>query len=234
MESTRINKYLSQVGYCSRRQADKLIETQRVTINGKVPEVGTKVEEGDKVAVDGNIIATQQNKQHTYLLFNKPKNIVCTADQKREKNNIIDFINYPERIFYAGRLDKNSEGLMFMTNDGAIVNQMMRARNLHEKEYQVTVNRPITTEFIHKMQNGIPILDTITRKCKITQTDNQTFTIILTQGLNRQIRRMCEHLEYRVEKLVRTRIMNLELDLPSGKWRHLTKSELINLKQQLS
>lgn len=229
-KETRINKYLSEVGYCSRRAADKLIEAGRVTINGKVPEMGTKLNPEDEVCVDGELIS-EPNKKPVYLAFNKPVGIVCTTDTKVEKNNIIDFINYPKRIFPIGRLDKNSEGLILLTNDGEIVNKILRARNKHEKEYMVIVNKPITKDFIYKMSNGVPILDTITRKCKVEQVTKYEFRIILTQGLNRQIRRMCEHFDYKVKKLRRIRIMNIQLDLPLGKWRHLTKTELEEIKR---
>ena len=222
---TRINKFLSEAGYCSRRTADKLIEQRRVTINGKVPEMGTKIAPGDEVRVDGELISNSEEKP-VYLAFNKPIGIVCTTDTRVEKDNIIDYINYPTRIFPIGRLDKPSEGLIFLTSDGDIVNKILRARNNHEKEYEVTVNRPITSDFIQKMSNGIPILGTVTRKCKVEQLTKYTFKIILTQGLNRQIRRMCEYLDYKVVKLKRTRIMNVSLDVPVGKWRHLTEKEL--------
>jgi 23S rRNA pseudouridine2604 synthase len=224
-EGTRINKYLSEIGYCSRRAADKLIEEGRVTINGKVPEMGTKVMPGDEVSVDGKPTA-EPKEDFVYLAFNKPVGIVCTTDTRVEKNNIIDFINYPKRIFPIGRLDKPSEGLIFLTNDGDIVNKILRARNNHEKEYIVTVNKPVTADFIHKMGNGVPILDTVTRKCQVEQLSKFKFRIILTQGLNRQIRRMCEYFDYRVTRLKRTRIMNIPLDLPSGKWRDITPKEL--------
>ncbi|WP_298520731.1 23S rRNA pseudouridine(2604) synthase RluF [uncultured Kordia sp.] len=225
IQLTRINKFLSEAGYCSRRAADKLIEQRRVTINGKVPEMGTKIAPGDEVRVDGELITNSEEKQ-VYLAFNKPIGIVCTTDTRVEKDNIIDYINYPTRIFPIGRLDKPSEGLIFLTSDGDIVNKILRARNNHEKEYEVTVNRPITSDFIQKMGDGIPILGTLTRKCKVEQLTKYTFKIILTQGLNRQIRRMCEYLDYRVVKLKRTRIMNISLDVPVGKWRHLTEEEL--------
>lgn len=224
-KQTRINKYLSEVGYCSRRAADKLIEQGRVTINDKVPEMGTKVKEGDVVKVDG-ILVNEPKEQPVYLAFNKPIGIVCTTDTGVEKDNIIDFINYPKRIFPIGRLDKPSEGLIFLTNDGDIVNKILRARNNHEKEYLVTVDKPITTEFLRKMRNGVPILDTVTRKCEVIKVSNYQFRIILTQGLNRQIRRMTEYLGYNVKKLKRIRIMNVRLDLPVGKWRDLTTDEL--------
>jgi len=222
---TRINKYLSEVGYCSRRAADKLISEGRVTINGVVPEMGTKIKKEDEVRVDGELISEPKEKP-VYLAFNKPVGIVCTTDTKVEKDNIIDYINYPKRIFPIGRLDKPSEGLIFLTNDGDIVNKILRARNNHEKEYLVTVNKPITNNFIQKMSSGVPILDTVTRKCKVEQISKNKFKIILTQGLNRQIRRMCEFLDYRVVKLKRTRIMNVSLDTQVGKWRNLTDNEI--------
>ena len=225
MKETRINKYLSEVGYCSRRAADKLIEQERVTINGKVPEMGTKITELDEVRVDGKLISEASDKP-VYIAFNKPVGIVCTTDTKRERNNIVDYINYPSRIFPIGRLDKPSEGLIFLTNDGDIVNKILRARNNHEKEYIVTVNKVITPDFIERMGGGIPILDTYTRKCLVEQIDDFQFKIILTQGLNRQIRRMCEYLEYRVTKLKRVRIMNVSLDISVGQWRDLTSNEL--------
>lgn len=230
---TRINKYLSEVGYCSRRAADKLIEQKRVTINGVVPEMGTKIAPSDEVHVDGKLISAHEDKP-IYLAFNKPVGIVCTTDTRVEKDNIIDFINYPTRIFPIGRLDKPSEGLIFLTNDGDIVNKILRARNNHEKEYIVRVNKAITKSFIRKMATGVPILDTVTRKCYVEQTDTHEFKIILTQGLNRQIRRMCEHLEYRVTKLKRVRIMNISLDIPVGKWRKLTDNEMIEINHLIS
>ncbi len=232
-QGIRINKYLSEVGYCSRRAADKLIDQGRITINGVVPELGTKVMDGDIVGVDGEAVGQPLNS-FVYLALNKPVGIVCTTDSGVEKDNIIDFINYPKRIFPIGRLDKPSEGLIFLTNDGDIVNKILRASNQHEKEYVVTVNQPITKEFIERMRNGIPILDTVTRKCRVKQTHKNTFTIVLTQGLNRQIRRMCEYLGYRVVRLKRTRIMNVKLDIAVGKWRHLSNQELADLKKLLS
>ena len=233
MEPVRINKFLSEAGFCSRREADKLIEKGKVTINGKVPEMGTKISLDDEVRVNGMLISAPKEKP-VYLAFNKPIGIVCTTDTRVEKDNIVDFINYPTRIFPIGRLDKPSEGLIFLTNDGDIVNKILRARNNHEKEYLVRVDKPITKEFIHKMGNGIPILDTVTRKCFVEQTGKFEFRIILTQGLNRQIRRMCEYLEYRVRKLKRIRIMNVNLDVPVGKWRHLTKQELKEINRLVS
>ena len=232
-KQTRINKYLSEVGYCSRRAADKLIDQGRVTINGKVPEIGTKITEGDEVRVDGKLISEPQEKP-VYIAFNKPIGIVCTTDTRVEKDNIIDYIKYPKRIFPIGRLDKPSEGLIFLTNDGDIVNKILRARNHHEKEYLVTVDRAITSDFIKRMQNGVPILDTVTRKCKVEQIGKYEFKIILTQGLNRQIRRMCEYLDYNVQRLKRIRIMNVKLDVPVGKWRDLTDTELEEINRLVS
>ncbi|MBX2948539.1 MAG: 23S rRNA pseudouridine(2604) synthase RluF [Crocinitomicaceae bacterium] len=227
---TRINKYLSEIGFCSRRAADKLIEEGRVKINGVIPEMGTKVGKDDQIHVDGKLIQDKKAAP-VYLAFNKPRGIVCTTDTKREKDNIVDFINYPERIFPVGRLDKASEGLIFMTNDGDIVNKILRARNNHEKEYIVRVDLPITAQFLEKMRSGVPILDTVTRECVVEQLDRFKFRIILTQGLNRQIRRMCEYLGYEVKSLKRIRIMNIPLDVPVGQYRHFTQEELDTLNQ---
>lgn len=229
---TRINKYLSEIGYCSRREADKLIEAGRVLVNGKKAEMGVKISPQDKVTVNGEMLNRPKNKK-VYLAFNKPKGIVCTTDTQVEKDNIIDFINYPKRIFPIGRLDKPSEGLIFLTNDGDIVNKILRAQNNHEKEYIVTVNKPITQAFLHKMSNGVPILDTVTKKCFVKQTHKNQFRIILTQGLNRQIRRMCEYFDYRVTDLKRVRIMNVKLDTKVGKWRYLKPEEMEKLTQML-
>lgn len=229
-ELTRINKYLSEIGFCSRRAADKLIEEGRVKINGVIPEMGTKVGKDDQIHVDGKLIQDKKAAP-VYLAFNKPRGIVCTTDTKREKDNIVDFINYPERIFPVGRLDKASEGLIFMTNDGDIVNKILRARNNHEKEYIVRVDLPITSQFLEKMRSGVPILDTVTRECIVEQLDRFKFRIILTQGLNRQIRRMCEYLGYEVKDLKRIRIMNISLDVPVGHYRHFTVEELDTLNQ---
>tara|TARA_B110000196_G_C20940467_1_gene564353 strand:+ start:13 stop:753 length:741 start_codon:yes stop_codon:yes gene_type:complete len=228
---TRINKFLSEIGFCSRRAADKLIEQGRVKINGEVPLMGTKISDADEVSVNGKVVHKPNKKKMVYLAFNKPVGIVCTTDQVRERDNIIDYINYPSRIFPIGRLDKPSEGLIFLTNDGDIVNKILRARNNHEKEYEVTVHKPVTKEFIQAMSSGVPILDTVTRKCKIKQTGKNTFKIILTQGLNRQIRRMCEYLEYEVKKLKRVRIMNIKLDIPVGTYRDFTSKELNQINQ---
>ena len=226
---TRINKFLSESGFCSRREADKLLEQGRITINGIVPELGTKVSYEDEVRVDGKLIREKTEKP-IYLAFNKPVGIECTTNQS-VRDNIVDYINYPKRIFPIGRLDKASEGLIFMTDDGDIVNKILRARNNHEKEYIVTVDRPITDRFIEKMSNGIPILDTVTRKCKVEQISKTVFRIILTQGLNRQIRRMCEYLDYEVVALKRTRIINISLDVHVGRYRELTTDEVQQLNK---
>lgn len=226
---TRLNKYLSEVGFCSRRKADELISEGRVTINDVVPEMGTKVAPGDVVKVNGQLIVPPK-KDNVYLAFNKPVGIVCTTNPK-EKKNIIDYINFPTRIFPIGRLDKPSEGLILLTDDGDIVNKILRARNNHEKEYVVTVNRQINDSFIERMSNGIPILDTVTKKCEVEQLGKFAFRIILTQGLNRQIRRMCEYLGYEVVSLKRIRIVNIPLDVPVGKYRHLTPEELETMER---
>ena len=231
--ATRINKYLSEVGYCSRRRADRLIEEWKVTINGKVTEIGSKVEDYDKVEVEGQRIKKSTKQKKIYLAFNKPVGIVCTTHRRIEPDNIIDFVKYPTRIFPIGRLDKESEGLIFLTNDGDIVNKILRARNNHEKEYVVIVNRPINREFIKRMSNGVKILDTTTKNCFVKQLGQKKFKIILTQGLNRQIRRMCEFLGYKVESLKRVRIMNIKLDLPIGKYREFRKEELLELNKSL-
>lgn len=231
----RINKYLSEIGYCSRREADKLIAAGRVTINGKVPEMGTKIAQDDVVAVDGTILKDTKDS-FIYLAFNKPIGIVCTTDTRVEKDNIIDFINYPKRIFPIGRLDKPSEGLILLTDDGDIVNKILRASNNHEKEYIVTVDKPISQTFIKHMSQGIYLeeLKTTTKKCKVEKLGTYEFKIILTQGLNRQIRRMCEYLNYEVQTLKRVRIMNIKLDIPVGEYRELTKEEFKELNQLIS
>jgi 23S rRNA pseudouridine2604 synthase len=226
-ELKRLNKFIAETGYCSRREADRLIEEGRVTLNGVVPEMGTKVSLDDEIRIDGKLIIEKKDK-HTYLAFNKPVGIECTTNLEVH-NNIVDYINYPKRIFPIGRLDKASEGLIFMTDDGDIVNKILRARNNHEKEYIVTVNRPITDRFIQRMGDGVPILDTVTRKCKVEQVSKYIFRIILTQGLNRQIRRMCEYLGYDVTALKRTRIINISLDVPVGRYRDLTDAEIKEL-----
>jgi len=232
MEKTRINKYLSEVGFCSRRAADKLLEEGRIKINGKVPELGTKVSDEDVVEVDGKPIR-ENEESPVYIAFNKPVGIVCTTDTKREIDNIIEYINHPKRIFPIGRLDKPSEGLILLTNDGDIVNKILRGKNNHEKEYLVRVDKPLNSKFLEKMRNGVPILDTVTKKCEVERIDDMTFRIVLTQGLNRQIRRMCEFLGYEVKKLKRIRIMNIKLDIPLGKWRDLTAEELQELNLML-
>lgn len=228
----RINKFLSEVGYCSRREADKLIEAGRVTINGEIPEIGTKIAPTDVVHVDGKLIKNTK-EEFVYLAFNKPVGIVCTTDTRVEKDNIIDFINYPKRIFPIGRLDKPSEGLILLTDDGDIVNKILRASNNHEKEYIVTVDKPISQTFIKHMSEGVPILDTISKKCVVEKLGTYEFKIVLTQGLNRQIRRMCEYLNYEVETLKRVRIMNIKLDIPVGEYRELTAKEFQELSQLL-
>lgn len=232
---TRLNKYLSEAGYCSRRAADRLIDAGRVTINDVVPEMGTKVASGDVVKVDGEIIG-ERKQDFVYLAFNKPVGIVCTTDTRVEKDNIIDFINYPKRIFPIGRLDKPSEGLILLTDDGDIVNKILRASNNHEKEYIVTVDQPISQTFIKRMSGGIYLEDLgkRTRECEVKKIDKFTFSIILTQGLNRQIRRMCEYLNYEVQTLKRIRIMNIELDMPVGSYRELTEEEFKKLSELIS
>lgn len=221
----RINKYLSMVGFCSRREADRLLEANRILINDTLPELGTKVEKGDVVKVDGKRIDAEKDKM-VYMIFNKPKGIVCTTNSKVEKNNIVDYINYPTRIYPVGRLDKMSEGLIFLTNNGEIVNKILRARHFHEKEYVVKVNKPLSSDFLKAMRSGVDILDTTTRPCHVEKINQNTFKIILTQGLNRQIRRMCEALDYRVIALKRIRIMHISLDIPVGKYRMFTDEEL--------
>ena len=228
-EGTRINKFLSEVGYCSRREADKLLKQGRITINGKLPELGTKVLPTDEVRVNGKLISEREDPK-IYLALNKPVGIECTTNQS-VKNNIVDFVNYPERIFPIGRLDKDSEGLIIMTNDGDIVNKILRARNNNEKEYIVTVNKTITDRFITRMSAGVPILDTVTKECRVEKISNTTFRIFLTQGLNRQIRRMCEYFDYTVVALKRIRIINISLDVPVGKYREITKAEMNELNR---
>ena len=229
----RINKFLSQAGFCSRREADKFILDERVTINGVVAKMGQKIDLNDNISVDGERISKKPNKK-IYIILNKPKGIVCTTDSGVEKDNIIDYVNHPKRIFPIGRLDKTSEGLIFLTNDGDIVNKILRAKNKHEKEYHVTVDKPINNNFIKQMSSGVPILNTVTRPCDVKRVREYEFKIILTQGLNRQIRRMCEHLGYRVKKLKRTRIMNIKLDIPLGDWRYFSSKEISELNSLLS
>ncbi|REG88531.1 23S rRNA pseudouridine(2604) synthase RluF [Algoriphagus antarcticus] len=232
-QQIRINKYLSEVGFCSRRAADKLLEEGRITINGKVPELGTKVGPKDMVEVDGNPIG-KPIQAHIYIAFNKPVGIVSTTDTKGEKDNIIDYIGHSQRIFPIGRLDKDSEGLIFLTSEGDIVNKILRSKNNHEKEYIVTVDRPVNDEFIKLMSSGVPILDTVTDPCKVERISKFKFRIILAQGLNRQIRRMCDHFGFKVVQLRRIRIMNVHLDIPVGKWRDLTEKELAEIKEMVS
>ncbi|MFA0030543.1 23S rRNA pseudouridine(2604) synthase RluF [Vibrio breoganii] len=223
----RLNKFISETGFCSRREADRLIEQGRVTINGKIPEMGTKVSSEDEVLVDGKPL--REKRKALYIALNKPTGVTCTTERDIP-GNIVDFIGHKERIFPIGRLDKPSDGLIFLTNDGDIVNKILRAGNNHEKEYVVRVDRPITPEFLKKMASGVPILDTVTLPCEITKESEYSFRIVLTQGLNRQIRRMCEALDYRVFKLRRVRIMNITIDgIPNGKWRYLSDDEVKTL-----
>lgn len=222
--STSINKHIAASGLCSRRQADKLLEAGRVTLNGEPARRGNRVEEGDVVLVDGNPLGPQP--EAVYLALNKPPGVTCTTD-RRDPTNIIDFLNYPERIFPIGRLDKASTGLLLLTNDGDIVNKILRVEHRHEKEYVVTVDKPIDRDFVQRMAGGLPILDTVTLPAQVEKLGKHRFRIILTQGLNRQIRRMCEHLGYAVRTLKRVRIMNVHLaDLPPGEWRYLREDEL--------
>lgn len=231
-DTSRINKYIASSGLCSRREADRLIEEGRVTVNGIVAESGMQVCDDDVVLVDGKNIIPEAND--IYIAFNKPLGITCTTDS-RDPSNIIDYIGYPERIFPIGRLDKNSSGLILLTNDGSIVNTLLRAENNHEKEYQVTVDRPYDDKFVKEMQSGVPVLGQITLPCKITKVSARVFKIILHQGLNRQIRRMCEYEGYKVVKLRRIRFMNINLGtLGIGQWRYLTAKEITELKSAAS
>ncbi|MGL4654759.1 MAG: 23S rRNA pseudouridine(2604) synthase RluF [Sarcina sp.] len=228
-EAVRLNKYISESGFCSRRQADAFIEAGRVKIDGQVAPMGMKVKIGQKVTVDNRPI--KEEEEFVYIVLNKPVGITCTTE-KHVRGNIVDFVNHKKRIFPIGRLDKESQGLIFLTNDGDIVNKVLRAGNNHEKEYIVTVNKAITNEFIKGMSKGVPILGTVTKECKITREGRNVFRIVLTQGLNRQIRRMCGHFDYEVTKLERVRIMNISLGkLPDGKWRDMTKKELLEIKR---
>jgi len=223
----RLNKFLAETGACSRREADQWIEAGRVTVNGARAVLGTQVNTGDEVRVDGEPLRAKPRR--VYLALNKPVGVECTTDRE-VPGNIIDFVDYPERIFPVGRLDKDSEGLILLTNDGDIVNTILRAEHEHEKEYVVSVDRPLTPAFLAGMAAGVPILDTVTNPCKLSQVGRNTFRIVLTQGLNRQIRRMCEHFGYTVRRLQRVRIMNVRLgSLPAGRWRELTESELRGL-----
>lgn len=231
MESISLNKFISDTGICSRREADKFIEAGRVLLNGVVAIKGNRVEEGDQVLLDGKPL--RQNPKRIYIAFHKPPGLTCTTDL-RDKSNVISYINHPQRIFPIGRLDKDSEGLIFLTNDGDIVNKILRSRNGHEKEYIVVVDKPLAPDFVQRMSNGIPILGTTTKKCKVEQKGRSIFRIVLTQGLNRQIRRMCEYLGYDVVKLKRIRIMSIKLDdLAPGKWRYFTEVEMGEIEELL-
>ena len=232
INSIRLNKAISDTGFCSRRAADKIIEEGRVLLNGKIGVLGDKASINDEISIDGKLLVRESKL--VYIAFNKPVGITCTTERDIE-GNIIDFINHKERIFPIGRLDKPSEGLIFLTNDGDIVNKILRAGNNHEKEYAVMVHKPITQDFIDQMSNGIPILDTVTQKCYVEQESEFVFKIILTQGLNRQIRRMCDYLGYKVYRLKRLRIMNITLDgIAPGKWRDLTSKELSEINNLVS
>ena len=232
INSIRLNKAISDTGFCSRRAADKIIEEGRVLLNGKIGVLGDKASINDEISIDGKLLVRESKL--VYIAFNKPVGITCTTERDIE-GNIIDFINHKERIFPIGRLDKPSEGLIFLTNDGDIVNKILRAGNNHEKEYAVMVHKPITQDFIDQMSNGIPILDTVTQKCYVEQESEFVFKIILTQGLNRQIRRMCDYLGYKVYRLKRLRIMNITLDgIAPGKWRDLTSNELSEINKLVS
>lgn len=233
-QATRLNKFIAEAGVCSRREADRLIEAGKVTIDGIKAQMGEKVEPGQSVQIDGKAVGQQEEK--VYLAFNKPRGIVCTSE-KREKNNIIDYLHYPVRVTYCGRLDKDSEGLVIMTNDGELLNRMMRARNQHEKEYIVSLDKSITEDFLQGMRKGVYLeeLEETTKKCLVEKINDTSCRIVLTQGLNRQIRRMCEHFGYRVMKLVRVRVVNVKLgNLKSGKYRGLTAEELHILKGKLT
>lgn len=232
-QTISLNKYISSTGHCSRREADRLIEEGRVTLNGQVARRGNRVSPGDEVILDGQLIKQKHQTKKTYLALNKPLGVVCTTAAD-EPDNIIDYIGYHKRIFPIGRLDKTSTGLILLTDDGDIVNKILRHRGGHEKEYLVEVNKPITNEFVRKMSNGLPILGTRTKPCTVEKTGRNSFKIILTQGLNRQIRRMCEHLSYHVKSLHRVRIMDIHIgNLPPGQWRELSHTEVINLKNNL-
>jgi 23S rRNA pseudouridine2604 synthase len=231
MDSISLNKYISDTGICSRREADKFIETGRVLLNGVVAIKGNRVEEGDEVLLDGKPL--RKNPKRIYIAFHKPRGLTCTTDL-RDKTNVISYINHPQRIFPIGRLDKDSEGLIFLTNDGDIVNKILRSRNGHEKEYIVVVDKELAPDFVKRMSNGIPILGTTTKKCMVEKKGRAIFRIILTQGLNRQIRRMCEYLGYNVVKLKRTRIMSIKLDdLAPGKWRYFSEAEMQEIETLL-
>ena len=227
-EKIRINKYLSEAGICSRREADRMIEEGRITVNGKKAESGQKVSLEDEICADN--IPVHKNEKKVLLLFNKPRGIVCSTKQQFDETTVTDYLDYPLRVYPVGRLDKESQGLLLLTNEGDLVNKIMRAGNYHEKEYFVTVNKPVDREFVRRMSKGVPVLDTVTRPCRVVQTGECSFRIILTQGLNRQIRRMCEALGYEVKELRRVRIMNIELgNLKPGEYRKVTDQELNEL-----
>ena len=231
MEEIRLNKYLSDCGVCSRREADRLTEAGKIQVNGKTATVGMKVLESDEIIVDG-VVVKHQKKKRVLLAVNKPKGVVCTTARFKGEKNIVDMVQYPTRVYPIGRLDKDSEGLILMTNDGEIVNEISKSRNNHEKEYVVTVNKQVTEKFLNQMRNGVQILDTVTKPCVCKKTGNREFHIILTQGLNRQIRRMCEACGYRVESLKRIRIMNIHLgNIPMGHFRNVTEAEQIELEK---
>ncbi len=230
-EPVRLNKYLSEAGVCSRREADRLIASGRVTVDGRPGETGMKVCPGQKVCIGKKVISRQE--EMVVLAVNKPVGIVCT-EERRERGSIIRYLDYPVRVTYIGRLDKDSRGLLLMTNNGDIINQIMRSANRHEKEYKVTVDREVTRDFLDRMAAGVPILDTVTRPCQVQKIGKYTFSIILTQGMNRQIRRMCEALGYQVKDLLRTRILNIRLgNLKEGEYRQVTDEELNELYEQI-
>lgn len=232
--SISLNKFISSSGFCSRREADEYIEWELVTINGKHVKKGARVKDGDDVRVDGRRIKTKPKREAIYIVLNKPRGVVCTTDSK-EKNNIVNYVGHKERLFPIGRLDKMSEGLIFLTNDGDIVNKILRAGNEHEKEYHVVVDRPLRDDIVDRMQRGVRILGQMTLPCKVEEIDKFAFKITLTQGLNRQIRRMCEHFGYTVSKLNRTRIMNVRIGkLKSGEWRYLTADEVAQINKKTS
>ena len=227
----RLNKYLSDAGVCSRREADRLVEEVKILVDGVQATLGMQVTAEQEILVNGKKVEREEKK--ILLVFHKPRGVECTTSPK-VKNNVISYIGYPIRVYYVGRLDKDSEGLLLLTNEGELVNKIMRAGNCHEKEYVVTVDKPITREFIQKMKDGVPVLGTVTRKCQVFQTGKRTFQIILTQGMNRQIRRMCEYLGYRVKRLKRVRVMNICLgDLPVGKYREATAEEMQVLREMI-
>lgn len=233
MTDVRLNRYLSDAGVCSRREADRLIQQGKVIVDGKVAVTGMKVHDGMNIVCDGKTV--KRTDELILLAVNKPRGIVCTTDSRREKDNIVDFISYPSRIYPVGRLDKDSEGLILMTNDGSLVNHILKARTYHEKEYIVTVNKKLKSEFLTALSNGVQLEEALTRPCKVRKLDDHTFDIILTQGLNRQIRRMCRCFGYRVVALKRIRIMNIELgDLKTGKYRHVSGKELRELKKLIA